>query len=217
MKRFLCMIPLVILPFFLSVCSQPGEKGLNIEVDKGASVIKDAFELKEDDNLRILEFSLESKDSALVKFSINGNRLSSKIKKTEASWKLVEIQDKQMEWTPAENYLMIKGTLKSEPGSPIAKRSVTLYETHYKGKELQATIKVGKEGILLNPSSMTDSGGSFTILADRRFWEKSGSFTLGVSLWNGEAYLRDKNGVHLVIQVDKKTKTVALGEIKVSI
>ena len=216
MKRFLSLIPLVLLLCLPSGCGRSDKRALNIKVDKGASVIKDAFQLKEDDIVEILEFSLESKDAALVKFSLNGNKLSSRIKKTETGWKLGEIQDRLKEWTPAENYLMIKGTLKRETGSAIAQQNVTLYEVNYKGGELQASINVGEGGVLLNPSAMTDAGGNFTIIADRKFWEKSGSFTFGVSLWDGEAYLRNKNGIPLVINVEKSTQKVELGEIKVT-
>jgi hypothetical protein len=215
-KKYLFLIPLVFFLCFSSSCSRSDKRALNIKVDKGASVIKDAFKLKEDDHVEILEFSLESKDAALVKFSLNGNKLSSRIKKTEAGWQLGEIQDKLKEWTPAENYLMIKGTLKSETGSAIAQQNVTLYEVNFKGGELQASIVVGKGGVLSNPSTMTDAGGNFTIIADRKFWEKSGSFTLGVSLWDGQAYLRNKNGVPLVINVEKSAQKVELGEIKVT-
>jgi hypothetical protein len=216
MKKILSLIPLVIVLCFSSGCGRSDKRALNIKADKGASVIKEAFKLKEDDAVEILEFSLESKDAALVKFSLNGNNLFSRMKKTEAGWKLGEIQDKKKEWIPAENYLLIKGTLKSEAGSAIAQQTVTLYEANYKGGELQASIWVGEGGVLLNPSVMTDAGGHFTMMADRRFWEKSGSFTLGVSLWNGEAYLRGNNGVPLVINVEKSAQKVELGEIKVT-
>ena len=216
MKKYLFLIPLVFFLCFSSSCGRSDKRALNIKVDKGASVIKDAFQLKEGDIVEILEFSLESKDAALVKFSLNGNKLSSRIKKTETGWKLGEIQDKQKEWTPAENYLMIKGTLKSETGSAIARQTVTLYEVDNKAGELQTSIKVGKGGVKLNPSAMTDAGGNFTIIADRKFWEKSGNFTLGVSLWNGEAYLRGENGIPLIITVEKSAHKVELGEIKVT-
>jgi hypothetical protein len=216
MKKLLLVIPLVILFCFTFGC----QKGEEVAEKKAASVINDAFELEEDDNLEIIEFSLESQDTALVNLRLNGNKLSSKIKKAEAGWKLSVIQNKQEEWIPADYYLMIKGRLIHETDEVIVNRAVILYEVAEEGGELQLQSKMilrsGSGGMLMNPSTETDSRGNFTIIADRRFWEESGIFTLGISLWSGMSYLRGPDNKYVTFEVDKNAKRIELGEIKVN-
>ena len=185
-----------------------------IDSDKAASLIYDGFELEEDDKLEIIEFSLESPETALVIFRLNGNQLSSRIKKTDVDWLMSEIQNKEDEWIPAEYFLIIKGKLIDIKDKAFVNQLVTLFELISEEGKLKTTIVFDK-GIFLNPYTHTDSEGRFTIIADRRFWEESGMFTLGVSYLDRTVHLRNPNNIIISVEVDKNTKHVDLGEIRV--
>ncbi|MGB6866809.1 MAG: hypothetical protein WBE11_14060 [Candidatus Aminicenantaceae bacterium] len=210
MKKLFMVLPLVFLLCFTFSCKQEV-----MDSEKAANVIYDAFELEEDDKLEIMEFFLESQESAIAKFRLSGNQLSSRIIRNDAGWMLSEIQNKEDEWVSAKNYLPIKGKLIDESDKAIADKWVTLYELFNKEGELKASIKVGDGGILLNPGAKTNPQGSFTLIADRRFWEESGMFTLGVGYMGRTVYLKDQNNITISIKVDKNAKKAELGEIRV--
>lgn len=219
----------VALLCFTFGCQQGKEEAGEVEIksfsdeDIAASVIKDTFDLEEDDILEIVEFSLESQDTALVNFNLNGNQVSSKMKKTEADWKLSEIQNIKMEWIPADTYLMIKGRLISGTDEVIANKKVTLFQVKSEGGDLEIEITreifIDADGVLYptNPSTVTDEQGNFTILADRRYWEESGTFTLGVTHTFGVAYLHDLNNAYVTFTVDENGRRLELGEIQVKL
>ncbi len=161
------------------------------------------------------EFSLDSPEAATAGFMLNGRQLSSNIKKTDEGWLLSEIQKREKEWIPLEYFIMIKGKLIDETGEACADKNVTLYELIFEEGKIKTAIKVGEGGILLNPGALTDSDGRFTIIADQRFWEGSGRFTLGVSLWSGEVILRNSNDIIISVEVDEGTRKFDLGEITV--
>lgn len=205
----------IIISFIFLLCFTFSCKKDVLDSEKAASVISDAFELEEGDALEIVEFSLESEEAGLAEFKLNGNRLSSRIKRTDAGWALSEIQSKEDEWIRAEYFVKIKGKLIEETEEAFADQTVTLYELINDEGTFKTTIKVGEGGILLNPSTKTDSDGNFTIIADRRFWEGSGMFTIGASSWRGEVYLRNANDIIIAVEVDENAKKVDLGVIKV--
>lgn len=210
MKKLFMILPLVFLLFFAICCQQDEEA----TAEKAASVINDFFELDEDEKLGITEFFLESQESAIAKFKLSGNQLSSRIIKNDAGWMLSEIQNEEDEWVPAEHYLKIKGKLIDESDKAITDEWVSLYELFENEGKLQAGVRF-VDGILLNPRAKTNSQGIFTFIADRRFWEESGMFTFGVSHMSRTVYLRDQNNIIISIKVDKNSKKAELGEIRV--
>lgn len=211
MKKLIFIISFLVLALILSFT--PACDRAAIDSDKAASVIYDAFELEEGDELEIIEFSLESPETAIAEFRLNGNQLSSRIKKTDAGWLLSEIQNKEYEWVPVEYFLKIKGNIIDETGKAFANLRVTLCEIVSEEGELKVIFKVS-EGLISNPYTKTDSEGNFTIIADRRFWEGSGMFTLEFFYEGRKAYLLDQNDIPICIEVDKNTKKVDLGEIR---
>jgi len=211
MTKLLIVVPLVLLLCFTFGCQQN-----EIDSEKAAHVIYDAFMLEEADSLEIIEFVLESEETAVAKFRLNGNRLTSRISRSESGWILSEIQNREDDWVSAEYYLPIKGTVIDEFDDAVPNQNVTLYELFTDEGAIKVGIRVGKGGVFLNPDANTNSQGSFTIIADRRFWKESGKFTLKVTYKGGSGYLRDLNNIIVSVSVDKNAKKVALGKIKVS-
>jgi len=76
-------------------------------------------------------------------------------------------------------------------------------------------MKIGEGGKVLNPISETDKTWKFTIVADRRFWEESGQFTLSVTIMSKEYYLRKSKDIPLVIVVKEEAREIDLGDIVV--
>ena len=187
-----------------------------MDAERAASVFSDAFELAKEDNLEMVDFSSESQETAIATFKLSGNQLSTKITKTDAGWVLSEILDKEDEWVPSEHFVKVKGKLIDEFGKAVADKWVTLYRLSEDEGALKIALKVGKKGILLNPGGKTDSQGSFSIIADRRLWEESGMFTLGISYMGRTMYLEDQNNITISVKMDDKAKKAELGEIKVS-
>lgn len=186
-----------------------------IDSDKAASLIYDALKLEEDDKLEILEFRLESPKTALAIFRLNGDQLSSRIKKQDGGWLMSEIQIREDEWIPAEYFLIIKGKLVDELGNLKDNALITLFVLVTEKGEIKPTFTF-RDGIFLNPNTHSDSEGRFTLTADRRLWEESGEFTLGVTDHaNRTTYITNPNNIIISIKVDKNTKRVDLGEIKV--
>lgn len=70
---------------------------------QATDIIKQSFELTEEDSLEILGISMESKEVALVKFKLNDVQISSKMRKYDKGWQLDEIQNDFGMWVPAEN------------------------------------------------------------------------------------------------------------------
>ena len=81
------------------------------------------------------------------------------------------------------------------------------------------SLKIGDDGKLLNPTTSTDSTGKFKIVADRRFWEKTGTFSLVVSYTTLQGsyqnIIRNTDDTPIVIKVDKNAKEVELEDIMV--
>jgi hypothetical protein len=124
---------------------------------------------------------------------------------------------------PDEYLVTITGRLLDKSNSPIAGMSVMLFEasvTNTKdGEKISITLKTGADGKLVNPTATTDSEGRFTIVADRRFWQKTGKFTLSGGFLPGTAtnagYLQGPNGTPLLITIDPNTSRSDLGDIPV--
>ena len=209
MKNLIIIISLGFLLCFTLSCKKDV-----MDSERAVNLIYDSLKLNEEDQLEMTEFALESPEAAAAEFKLNGRQLSSSIKKTDEGWLLKKKKKKENEWIPIEYFLMIKGKLIDETGKAFADKNVTLYELISEGGALKTRLQVD-EGIVINPSTLTDSDGRFIIIADRRFWEGSGMFTLGVSHWNGEVYLRDSNDIIISVEVDEGTKKFDLGEITV--
>lgn len=88
---------LLLVSFLLSSC------GTKLDDVKAADIIKESFELTEDDTVEILGISEESEDVAIVKFKLNDVQISSKMRKYDKGWQLDEIQNDFGMWLPAEN------------------------------------------------------------------------------------------------------------------
>jgi len=77
-------------------------------------------------------------------------------------------------------------------------------------------IKV-KDGKSVNPQATTDSNGRFKIVADCRFWEKTGSFTIKGGFLPGTMIncpiLRQQSGKPILITIHKNERKVDLGDI----
>ena len=107
---------------------------------------------------------------------------------------------------PDEFALTITGRIIWPDGKPIPDRMVMLSETEA-GKP-SFTLTAGAGGKIVNPSGTTDKNGRFTIIADRRYWQKTGYFTL----WEGSLLVGSLNEP-IIIKVDAKTKKIDLGDI----
>jgi len=210
MKNLIIILSLGFLLCFTLSCKKDV-----MDSERATNLIYDSLKLNEEDQLEMTEFSLDSPEAATAGFKLNGRQLSSSIKKTDEGWLLSEIQKKENEWIPLEYFIMIKGKLIDETGEACADKNVTLYELIFEEGKIKTSIRVTERGTLANPSTLTDSDGRFTIIADRRFWEGSGRFTLGVSLWSGEVILRNSNDIIISVEVDEGTRKFDLGEITV--
>lgn len=116
----------------------------------------------------------------------------------------------------------ITGRLVDENSSPIAGVSVMIMEasaSSKEGGEISATMKTGPDEKLANPETTTDSDGRFSIVADRRFWEGTGKFTIHGGFLPGTTtnagYLQGANGSPLLISIDARTSGLDLGDIHV--
>lgn len=106
---------------------------------------------------------------------------------------------------PEEYAITIKGRLISEEHSPLQDRQVTVVII------VQNRWGINfKDGKVSNPEGVTDSDGKFTIIADRRFWESTGEFSLVVGRLE---IVRAADNVVLSIKVDKDTKEIDIGDI----
>ncbi len=122
---------------------------------------------------------------------------------------------------PDEYRVTITGRLLDKNNSPIAGISVMLMEASVtntkEGEQISTTLKTGADGKLANPETSTDSEGRFTIVADRRFWEETGKFTLHGGFLPGTTVnagnLQGPNGSPLLITVDSNTNKLDLGDI----
>jgi hypothetical protein len=87
-------------------------------------------------------------------------------------------------------------------------------------EKVAITWRTGDDGKLLNPTGETDSTGRFTIVADRRFWQKTGYFTLQGGLIPGTlqnaGILRGSLGEPIIIKLDPKAKKFDVGDITIS-
>jgi hypothetical protein len=112
---------------------------------------------------------------------------------------------------PNEFAITISGRIIFPDGEPVsADRSVLLSETE-PGKP-SFTLRAGAGGKIINPSGRTDKNGRFTIVADRRYWEKTGYFTLEGP--NGPLRLRETPiGGWVIIKVDPEMKKIDLGDL----
>ena len=65
-------------------------------------------------------------------------------------------------------------------------------------------------------SCLIDNDGKFMIVADRRYWEKTGKFSLKLDKELRTGLLQDLNNIPIVITLDKNTKKIELGDVVVS-
>jgi len=122
---------------------------------------------------------------------------------------------------PDEHRVEITGRLVGKDKSPIAGMHVMVCEavTDREKDNRDCPWVVGADGKLANPDATTDKAGRFRIVADRRFWEKSGEFTLSGGFLPGTTtdagLLTGPGKTPMTIRVDKGTRNVNLGEIPV--
>jgi hypothetical protein len=122
---------------------------------------------------------------------------------------------------PDEYRVVITGRLVDKDKSPIAGMHVMVCEavTDREKGTMDCPLVVGADGKLANPDATTDKAGRFRIVADRRFWEKSGEFTLSGGFLPGTTtnagLLTGSGKTPMTIGVDKETRNVDLGEIPV--
>ncbi len=80
------------------------------------------------------------------------------------------------------------------------------------------TLRV-TDGKTANPSATTDSNGRFKIIADTKFWETTGSFTVNAGLLPGTTtnvgVLRQQSGEPFLITGGKNDRRIDLGDIVV--
>jgi len=103
--------------------------GQKLNDTKATDVIKEAFELAEDDVLEILGTSMESKDIALVKFKINEVRISSKMRKYDKGWQIDLIQDESGKWMPAETIINLIAQQRKNDNQIIAMKDIIIIST----------------------------------------------------------------------------------------
>ena len=123
---------------------------------------------------------------------------------------------------PEAYKVVITGRLLNQESKPLAGMSVMVCEAilDMEKKTLSCPWKTGPGGKLANPQAMTDAQGKFTIVADRRFWQEAGKFTLRSGFLPGTTrsagFLRGPGGVVMTLAVDKRTKNVNVGDIIVT-
>lgn len=117
---------------------------------------------------------------------------------------------------PEEYKATITGRLLWQNKSPVHEgANVWLYEVIEEDGEIKTRMEVGNDCKVLNPISKTDKTGKFTIVADCRFWEESGQFTLSVFIMSKEHYLQKSKGIPLVIIFKEKARELDLGDIAI--
>lgn len=108
---------------------------------------------------------------------------------------------------PDEFALTITGRVIWPDAKPIPDMGIMLSETD--PEKVAFTLRFGAGGKIINPSGTTDKNGRFTIVADRRYWEKTGYFTL----YGGSSPLVGSLNEPIIIKVDAKAKKIDLGDI----
>ncbi len=119
MKNKIFVLGLVCL--FLFSCSSKFNDA------QASDVIKESFELSDEDTLEIMGISMESNELALVKFKLNDVQLSSKIRKYDKGWQLDEIQNDFGMWIPAEN---LTGMFSHSEKQKIAMAEISTLSTY---------------------------------------------------------------------------------------
>ena len=103
--------------------------------------------------------------------------------------------------------VVITGILVKKDGTIDTKKDIMLCPMTSEG----GCSMVFSMGILKNPSVRPESNGSFKIVADRSFIGETQEFTLMYDF----KFKLERNGILVVIKIDKKTKIVDLGEISI--
>jgi len=86
---------LLLAVLFLIACSS------KLSTDTASSVIESAFKLSDNDELKILGTTEETKGTVIVKFQLNDKTMSVKLRKYDQGWQLEEIQNELGSWIPA--------------------------------------------------------------------------------------------------------------------
>jgi hypothetical protein len=130
-------------------------------------------------------------------------------------WAIAEAQTVKI---PDEYSIMITGRILNEKKEPLVHLNIIISETQ--ADNVAISWRIGGDGKLANPQTYTDANGRFSIAADRRFWEKTGYFTLYGGFLPGTTQnagvLRGPGGGPVVIKTDPKTKKFEIGDIIVS-
>ncbi|MBD3351573.1 MAG: hypothetical protein GF364_08805 [Candidatus Lokiarchaeota archaeon] len=90
---------IVLIVFLVFVCCNQKK----LDDARANEIIKNAFELSEEDSIEILGISEEPNGVSIVKFKLNGVQISSKMRKYDKGWQLDEIQNEFGMWIPADN------------------------------------------------------------------------------------------------------------------
>ena len=90
---------------FLGICLICVNCGQKFNDAIATAVIQEVFKLSEDDVIEIIGTSMESKDTALVKFKVNEVQISSKMRRYDKGWQIDLIRDELGKWIPAETII----------------------------------------------------------------------------------------------------------------
>lgn len=132
------------------------------------------------------------------------------------------LQAQQQPTPPAPNIpdqfaFTITGRLLTPNSAPLAGMEVLVSETDCARPAI--AWQTGSDGRLINPRATTDASGRFRITADRRFWARTGCFTLQGGLipgtMEGAGILRGEANAPVLVTPAPRARSITLGDIVV--
>lgn len=109
--------------------------------------------------------------------------------------------------TIASSKLIVTGILTHPAGNPVIDSDVMLMFG-------EGVLKIGEEGIVINPGSNTDENGRFILEIEiDSLKEFDYSFMIRVSRGTNSYYLMDENEIPIIVKVDPKTRQFDMGTV----
>jgi hypothetical protein len=109
----------------------------------------------------------------------------------------------------ADETFVVSGTLVRDDDTPIARARVMIAEA----KDAGYAINIGGDGVLQNPSEVTDAKGRFSITVKRSLFKERREFVVVVPLFDGTARPIRLAGDLETVTFQTTTKEYQLGKI----